>query len=268
MAKKAQTMRKYYSLLLVLTTITAFTNCNNVKTKTIKEYYVISEQNGLKSRPSNITKDKCDDSAPSELSISLPPELKWYTDVVFIFDSNDKVHIYQTKMVKNSELENIIKRGDSFEPDYPYFLELQPEQLLTIKSNNFSDFIKDNNEIFKFDTLQHNYRRIFIAASTTDIIKNPAFYELVELIKAKNVMQRKVVLFNTRLTTDEENYVIKCKHQKIEFKPELQTWKGKYLDGKCKPYTKEFDLLEKRCCYVRKAINTFEPECTRLHRIL
>jgi hypothetical protein len=260
-------MIKYYFTLLILTSFMGFNNCKDARTRTTKEYYVISEHNGFKSVPSTFTKVNDDEPAPPPPPPPPPPFLKWYTNVVIIFDSIDKVYIYQTKMIKISDPDSLFKKGDFFVPEYPYFVGLKPEQLLCIKSNNFVDFIKDNNEIFKFDTLQYNFRRVFLAASTTDTIKNSAFYKLVELIKTKIAGHQKV-LFITRLTTEEENYVINCKRKKIEFKPEQQNWKGKYLDGKCEPYTKEYKLFEKRCSSVRKAVNTFDPECTKLPMIL
>ena len=256
--KKKHRMRKYYFTCLILTTIISLTNCNDFKPKTSNKFHVISDQNKYYSDSSEVIKDDYGKPIPPPPP---PPEIKWFTDIVFIFDSNDYVHIYQTKLTENNT------KNEYFKPTYPFFIELNPNQLVTIKSNYFIDFIKDNNDIFMLDSLKHNYSRIFMAASPTDTIKNPAFYDLLNMIKFKNFGRRQV-LYISRLTTEEENYVINCKLKKIEFEPERHVWKGKYLDGKCEPYTKEYQLLEKQCYFVRKAINIFDPECTKLERIL
>jgi len=278
---------KNSTLIIIAATLVFFTACHCKQVK--KEYYIISKNDSIDDAHRHI-KNFHGLELPPPPPPELPPEEKWFSNLVIVFDSSNKVYLYQTEGIENivavpqSVVDDTSKNGNSktiyiiknkndqpneanyYAPVFPYFIYLEPEFLLAFDDKTFPSFIKDNDDIFRFDTSFTKYNRYFTIASTKDTIKNPAFYYLWNLIKHKHKGYGEIQ-FNIRLTTEEENRVIECKSRQRDYNPYDYNWQGKYLDGKCKPLTDAYENLEKKCCYYRKAINTFKPKCTKMPRI-
>jgi hypothetical protein len=231
---KTETMKFnfYFFLIIILFT---FTNCKNEIVK--DEYYIISKKDSISKA------DKIASQIPPPPRI--PQESKWYSDVVFIMDSKNKVFIYQTETTV---------RNDSVDLDYPNYLGLKPENLLTIESDNLNSFIENNNDIFQIIPNKNNSHVFFYIASETDTIKNKALNNLWKLLgKTKSP----AIIF-VRRTTEEENIVLKYKRNKNEYNPESIDWSNKFYNGKVSPFTKEYEILEIETHCLRKAKETFK----------
>jgi hypothetical protein len=251
-------MNKLFQIILLTTIVVSFLCCKNEKKKF--EYYVISKHDSL----INAMYTKVD----TGLDIPPPPPpppnyLKWYYNIVLIFDSVDRVYLYQTEEITHSISFSVLKNFEGIDPEYPCFLGLDPSQILEFDAKSLQTFLETNNEIFHLDTNFKDFKRFFIAASTMDTIKNEAFYRLKEMFKFKthNFHQ---VLYLTRIITEEEKNVLLCKKSKIFYDPKNFIWKGKYLNGNCQPLTEEYKSIEKKCYFIRHSIDTFKKECTRL----
>lgn len=154
---------------------------------------------------------------------------------------------------------------------YPPFIGLQTYQLLTFSTENFINFIEDNNDILKLDTIEREYNRFIYIASNKDTIKNKAFYNFMKLIKQKpklNTSKRdKKVYYIIRMTTEEENHVIYYKRRNKPYFPENIKWSENFINGNCRPLTKEYDSTEKSLYYNIKACEMFFENCTELKPI-
>lgn len=257
-------MKKWYSFTLILLLVSILTQCNNGTR--IKEYYIISKHDSLinaASKYSNYSSDRPPPPPP------MPTSIKWYTDLVIVFDSTDKVFLYQTNLIEN-EIDSNLHFEDEytlrFSPEYPFFISLMPEHLIEFNEGTFLQFIKDNDDIFRFDTNFNNYSRFFTVASVMDTIKNPVFYSFMEQIESKQKTHERN-WFSVRLTTEEENQVVFCKTHHIKYEPEKINWANKYLSGLNKPLTKEYKKEVSKYFFNRIAKETFKPECTKAIRI-
>jgi hypothetical protein len=212
-----------------------FVNCK--KTNSEKEFYVISAQ----------------DSIAKTRNLKIPPPplnpYKWYSDVVFIFDSHNKVYIYQTE--KEFHPDNNPKF--SLDVEYPNFINLKPEHLITFESKDFINFIKNNDDIFGLKPNENNPFRFLYMASETDTIKNEALYDFTNLISKP----RSRISYILRRTTEEENIVLKYKRNLKEFAPENISWSKNFINGKAAPFTKEYNDAESKAWILRKANTTF-----------
>ncbi len=179
-----------------------------------------------------------------------PPDFhnRFYTDLVFILDSVDNVHVYQTAKCYNYEVEGL--------PDYhfPNFIELRPEDLVTLNSDSFISFFKNNIEID--DPEGVGRRKHYYFASETDTIKNRALYDFFDHIRKS----RRAPFYIIRRTTEEENKVLEFKKQRRFYAPQLISWSANFLNGSCKPYTADYKKVESQIRIFRKAKTTFDPE--------
>jgi hypothetical protein len=82
---------------------------------------------------------------------------------------------------------------------------------LRFDSKTFIEFIKNNNDIFHFDTVSPRIRLV-IFASNKDTILNPAFLDFFRL---HHRSPKSKLLWIVRQTTEEENYVMHCKRNHI-----------------------------------------------------
>lgn len=252
-------MKKYYSIILICLTLIVFTNC--VNKKSAKKYYIIS-QHYCYGDTFNFSRDSIPPPPP-------PPGKEWYTNLIFLFDSTDRVYLYQT--INKENFDSARKYNSNIElTKYPNYIGLQPYHLISFTNENFINFIKNNNDILELDTAEYSHNRLIYIASNKDTIKNKAYYELLDLIKSKSYLRkhRNIVCFMIRKTTEEENKVIYYKRKNILYNPEEIKWSANFINGNCRPFTKEYDSIEKRMFYIIKAFKTLDKDCTYLPRIL
>jgi len=195
-----------------------------------------------------------------------PPGLKYYSNIVMIFDTSNNIYLYQVDIYgKNGE---IIEKGLGQtwccgDEEYPFFLDLTPNDLITINANYFIDFIKDNDCFFRLDTNYKSTNRFLYLVSDFDTIKNKGFYELLDYIKtSKNEKNR--VYYIIRGSTEEERQVLKYKRSVDYYDPKSINWSENFLDGKTKPFTLKYDSLEKRFEMIIKKRVSFKENALRL----
>jgi hypothetical protein len=225
------------NILLIFTLI--FLGCNKPKEIPF-EYYVISKQDSI---------NKKSDVPPPPPP---PQKFKFYSDIVFIMDSRNKVYIYQTentnRFVRDNRISKLI-----FDYNFPNYLGLKPENLITYNSNDFIAFIKANNDIFGLnnDNGNHVHKFLYIV-SESDTVKNDALYQLGKILRNDNVN------YIVRRTTEEENFVLKFKRNKSAYFPEKLNWSSNFINGNFKPFTKEYEKLEEQISNYRKAKETYK----------
>lgn len=232
--------------LTILFIISSFylTSCKKENIK--KEYFVISKQDSI-DKSFNYEKDTNKIPPPPPP----PVDLKWYSNVTFIMDSKNKVYIYQTESKINHKLN---ENAFEYDLEYPNYIELKPEHLVTFESEDFIKFIKVNNDIFElYSNLENRTNKFFYIASECDTVKNTAAYELEKIFK-----NERRVNYMIRKTTEEENCVLKYKRSRKKYIPENIKWSTKFLNGKLKPFTEEYKKTESNTFGIRKAKKTFE----------
>lgn len=232
--------------LTILFIISSFylTSCKKENIK--KEYFIISKQDSI-NKSFNYEKDTNKIPPPPPP----PVDLKWYSNVVFIMDSKNKVYIYQTERKINHKLN---ESEFEYDLEYPNYIELKPEHLVTFESEDFIKFIKANNDIFElYNNAENRTNRFFYIASECDTLKNNAAYELEKLFK-----NDRRVNYRIRKTTEEENCVLKHKKSRKKYIPKNIKWSTKFLNGRLKPFTEEYKKIELNAFGIRKAKETYE----------
>jgi hypothetical protein len=260
-----QKMKTILNILAVLILFSLSTGCNN--DNITRNYYIVSLRDSMNT---------------GRIVPPIAPLLqpyKWYLNIVFIMDSTDMVYVYQTETKEleikpkfiapfeneNSEKEECEINYDTliYEFNYPNYLGLKPQHLIAIDSKNFISFIKLNNDIFQLETDSSDKTTIFYIASNMDTIKNDAFYDLIRFVTKYDSQGHNLYIdgnlrYLVRKTTEEENVVIKFKRNKKEYHPEQINWTSNFIDGKSKPFTKEYDLTERKTEILRKAKETYK----------
>ena len=195
------------------------------------DYYIISKQDSIQ---------KVDEQKVPPPTI--PKYLKFYSNTVFILDDKN-VYIYQTDTIRKFH-------NKAIDFNYPDYLGLKPENLLSIKAENLKSFIENNKDIFVMPDKNSKRYAFFYIASTNDTIKNVGFYDLTS-IAGKKVH----TYYVTRKLTEEESIVLKYKKNGLPFLPEKINWTRHFLNGNVKPFTVGFDELKKSTNVTRK-VNT------------
>ena len=257
------------SFLIILLCI----GCKETSKK--REYYIISYHDSINTGLLN-------GSIPDSLYPPPPPPfpqfLKWYSNVVFIFDSTDMVYIYQTEISRFEEKVKYTPIGDFYESEeshnimdfdtmitdynFPNYIGLQPEHLIALKSENFVDFIELNNDIFQLDTNSQSIH-IFYVASNRDTIINKAFYDFDKLI-TKHERLENYIHYVVRRTTEEEDFVIYFKRHKKVYQPEKLEWKTDFINQNLKPFTDQYNIIEHRCYVIKRAKETFKKNSLKI----
>jgi hypothetical protein len=207
-------------------------SCNEILQT--NQYYVISTQDSLR-------KSKQLPPFPPAL-----PGLKYYSSIVFIFDSTERIHLYQTELRDSNNISLNKSLGQSWcceEEQYPFFINLEPKDLMTLNVSYFIDFIKDNDTIFKLDRDLNETNKFAFLVSEFDTIKNEGFYKLIDYIENMNKTDRRI-FYNVRNATEEERNVLNCKRQGLKYEPYKFQWSEEFLDGCTRPLTKRYDSLE------------------------
>lgn len=213
-----------------------FLGCEQRSLKKERRLYVISEQDSVQKN--------------SSIPRPAPPDFhnRFYTDLVFILDSVNDVHLYQTSKIYNLD-------GESLNDyHFPNFIELKPEHLVTLSGNSFISFFKNNLHVL--DNANEHRVKHYYFASETDTIKNRALYDFFEYIRHVPRAPHYVV----RRTTEEEKMVLKFKKQHRFYAPKLISWSSNFIDGNCKPFTDRYKKVESHIRIIRKAKTTFDSE--------
>jgi hypothetical protein len=231
-------MKKIALILMTFLSFFYFLSCKNesfVKSES-PGIYIISKQDSIMKANEKVNK-----IPPPRI----PQERKWYTDLVFIMDSKNKVYIYQTEIKVPSENVHF---------EYPNYIGLRPEYLVTIDSDHFISFLKNNNDIFGVFPNDKKIWTAFYVASESDTIKNKALFKLCkELDKTKSRS-----FYIVRKTTEEENKVLVYKRNNREFEPKSIDWSKKFYNGNTKPFSKEYDEVEKKMNRIVLAKQTYK----------
>jgi hypothetical protein len=194
-----------------------------------------------------------------------PPELAWYSNVVIIFDTLNRIYLYQTECIQG-KVSNNINDPYIIPEKCPNFINLIPNHIITLHLNYFLDFISDNDEFFRLDTNYREFHRIIYLVSDFDTITNQGYYNLIKHIKTdKNKRAR--IYYILRRTTEEEKNVLYCKRIKKYYNPQDFNWSTNFFDGKTRPFTNRYDSLENISGFLIKSGETFKPEMTRLRPI-
>jgi hypothetical protein len=233
--------------------IVAFLVLISCKKENLKEdYYIISKQDSI-NKTFQYTKDSTKIPPPP-----LPPvDLKWYSNLVFIMDSKNKVYVYQTENINK-----YIQNGNAiiYDIEYPNYIGLKPEHLLTFESEDFIKFIQTNNDIFQlYSNTENRTNRFFYIVSDCDTVKNKAVYEFVKSFKNEPRIN-----YLIRKSTEEENIVLKFKRNGQKYIPENINWSTKFLNGKLKPFTEEYKNTESRIHSTREAKETYKKNGTEI----
>ena len=230
-------MRLKYTFFFSLLISCGITSCRKyAENESEKIEYIISKENSIQKSWIKLNK------VPNPIT---PEDMKCYLDVVFIFDPK-KVYIYKAERKFNPN-------GEEIKYEYPNYIGLKPEYLLTVDNNNFVTFLKDNNSLFGVFT-ERNIRGSFCIASETDTLKGQAFEDLIK--ELKNAKSK--AFYIVRKTTEEENTVLKYKRNNQEFLPEKISWSNKFLNGNLTPFTRDYSQFESRIKIVRKAKGTYK----------
>lgn len=164
--------------------ICLFFGCNKKEVSEVQKPYIISEEN----------KEKIDKN--NNKIIPLPPTIPgWlvYGTNTFIINSDSTAYYFQ-----NKEIGMIC--GTPTADTIPYFINLQPKDLIEISNKNIYDFIKLN---YKDD-----FRNVTFIASQSDTLNSKFFFDLQ---KALNFFMRNRDFYLVRRTTQEEDTVLKYK---------------------------------------------------------
>jgi len=215
-------------------------------------YYVITDTNSTRDSVRKINED-------GWKTRLISPRKNWYSPFVILLDSTDKVYIYQTEDINRQSNKKTYFDDEDRKcleyTEYSNYIGLNPQQLLAFESDYFIEFIKNNQDIFELDTLDNDRSRYFIIATNEDTIRNVAFYDLKDLITKKGKNKRCHTNGLVRKTTEEENVVMYHKRKNIEYYPEQIKWSTNFINGKYRPFTKEYIEEEREMKHMTKAIN-------------
>ncbi|EJG00782.1 hypothetical protein [Flavobacterium sp. F52] len=136
-----------------------FLNCSKKENQEKDIPYIISQNNKEKVQGK--------DTIPPPPPI---PGYLYYGTNTFIIDKNSNVYYSQ-----RNEIGHICgnwERNDTI----PYFINLQPNDLIEIPANNISDLIKAN--------YKDNFRNITFIASKLDTLNSKIYFDLVNALKS------------------------------------------------------------------------------------
>ncbi|QOG02734.1 hypothetical protein [Flavobacterium sp. MDT1-60] len=189
-------MAKFFSVLMVCL---CFLNCTKKENTIQNTPYVISKHSII----SNIS------NKPRDTNIPPPPPLPGgvaYGTNTFIIDNNSKIYYFQREK---------IGRVCITEPldTIPYFINLQPKDLIEIPPIALSEFIKLNHK--------DNFRNITIISSKLDTLKSENYFNLIKAIES--YLKEKDLYF-IRRTTQEEDTVLKYKKNNEPYYSDIIKW--------------------------------------------
>lgn len=168
--------------VVVLILICLFFGCNKKEDSEVQKPYIISVEN------KEIIHNN--DTVPPP-----PPVPGWlvYGTNTFILNSDSTAYYFQ-----NKEIGMIC--GTLTSDTIPYFINLQPKDLIEVSNKNIYDFIKLN--------YKEDFRNITFIASHSDTLNSKFFFDLQ---KSLNFFKRNRDFYLIRRTTQEEDTVLKYK---------------------------------------------------------
>jgi hypothetical protein len=255
-------------IVAILCILSIYSGCKQKKT-TI-DYYIFSKLEAMeKAKLDSIEKNHL---APIEPLPPKPESLRWYSPIVMIFDTANKVYMYQTECLYK---ESKPKCEGYFDPHYyyeinlshPHFIGLRPEHILTLKADYLLDFLKDNDTFFRLDTNYHESNRFFYLVSDFDTIKNCGFYKLKDLIEIKKMISKRNIYFDIRRTTEEEKNVLSCKRTGKYYDASNFKWSSKFLNGRTIPLSAKYDSVENYCYLTIRTKEILKPNAAEIKPI-
>ena len=177
-----------------------FFNCKKKENTVENIPYIISQENHA------VIHNK--DTMPPPLP--LPGWLVYGTNT-FIINSDSTAYYFQNKGVG-------AVCGTPTADTIPYFINLQPEDLIEISNKNIYEFIKLN---YKDD-----FRNQTFIASQTDTLKSKVFFDLN---KSLNFFKRDRDFIIIRRTTQEEDTVLKYKKNNSNYNSANIKWDKKRI---------------------------------------
>lgn len=168
-------------------------NCSKNKEKSIfkNKPYIISYED---IKNSNYLKKK---------NIPLPPK-GFYSESQLLIDKKGHFYYYQKEHFRTG-------CGTKEESDtLPHFISLEPNDIIKIPETSVNDFLSEN--ILN----KKENRRILIVASQKDTIKNTSFFNFIN--------KNQLVAYQIRLTTQEEDTVLKYKLEDKFYSPQNIKW--------------------------------------------
>ena len=136
----------------------------------------------------------------------IPGDLLYGTNT-FIIDKDSKIYYFQRNKI--GFICGNISEGDTL----PYFINLQPKDLIEIPNNSISDFVKLN---YKDD-----FRNMTFIASKLDTLKTQNYFDLINAIEA--TLKDRDTYF-IRRTTQEEDTVLKYKKENNYYRSDDIKW--------------------------------------------
>jgi hypothetical protein len=194
-----------------------------------------------------------------------PPPLSYYSGLVMIFDTSNRIYLYQTECIyKDRSIKKSYKIPSA---NYLNFIGLNPDQLLSIKSEYLIDFLTDNDRYFKLDTNYHESNRFFFIVSDYDTITNIGYYMLLDHIKSDR-SKRGNIFYSIRRTTEEEKNVLYCLRSGKLYEPQNFKWSNNFLDGQTTPLTSRYDSIDNLMLFSVKSRDLFRPNSINIKPIL
>lgn len=176
-----------------------FLNCGKKENILQNTPYVISKHDII----SNISNKPKNKNIPPR-----PPIPAWvvYGTNTFIIDNNSKIYYFQRE-----DIDHVCVSGPI--DTIPYFINLQPKDLIEIPPNALSDFIKLNHK--------DNFRNLTFISSNLDTLKSENYFILIKAIESS--LKQKDLYF-IRRTTQEEDTVLKYKKNNNLYSSEDIKW--------------------------------------------
>ena len=131
-----------------------------------------------------------------------PPIKEYYFPSNFIIDTGGHIYFYQQRIKSGW----ICGTGMEWNTP-PFFIDLQPKDIVEVPTQNLEDFIKSNIQYLD------NSDRQFAIASVADTITSTGLAKIFSVFKDKS----NYINWTFRLTTQEENVVLSFKKSKKNY---------------------------------------------------
>lgn len=184
---------KTINILVVVTLLLGFIACNESKTT---KPFIVSEYNNPQPKPGFET---------------LRPPKGFYSVYNLIIDSSGQIFFYQFMVGERG----LCGTGLPKHPDnIPEYASLSPERIVAVPSNAVENFITSN-VINKYGN-----RKFISISSMTDTIRSIGFDNIFRMVSDTS----NHICFNIRLTTAEENTVLRFKKRDEFYDPKEIIW--------------------------------------------
>lgn len=135
-----------------------------------------------------------------------------YGTNTFIIDSDSTIYYF-----KQGDVGHICGNWDRSDT-IPYFIDLQPKNLIQIPTDSISNFIKLN--------YKDHFRNMTFIASKSDTLKTKTYFDLVKALKSS--LKERDNYFMRR-TTQEEDTVLKYKKNNQHYNSKNIKWDDKRI---------------------------------------